>query len=80
MIILYRIDPDQNMRRWYAVGVQPTLFNPCAVVCGWGRLGTDYARWKIFPAESPARAEEMARMILERKRSRGYKSLPLAGK
>jgi predicted DNA-binding WGR domain protein len=72
-IILHRIDPDRNMRRWYAVGVQSTLFHRHAVVCGWGRLGTDYARWRIIPADTREQAEAAAQEILERKRKRGYK-------
>lgn len=72
MLILHRIDPDRNMRRWYAVGVQQTLFHRFAVVCGWGRLGTDYARWRIIPAASHGEAEQIAQAILEKKRKRGY--------
>jgi len=72
MIILIRHDPAQNVNRWYAVGVQPTLFCHHAIVCGWGRRGSAYARWRIFSAENRAQADGMAKAILEAKIKKGY--------
>ena len=57
------------------VNVQATLFCEHAVVCGWGRRGTDYARWKIIPAESVDQAEEIVRQIVILKIKRGYESV-----
>ncbi|MBC8505986.1 MAG: WGR domain-containing protein [Chloroflexi bacterium] len=76
-MILIRIDLAINMNRWYVVNVQATLFCKYAVVCGWGRRGTDYARWKIIPAESLDQAEEIARQIVTLKIKRGYESIGL---
>jgi len=72
MIILVRHDPAKNVNRWYAVGVQPTLFCPHAVLCGWGRRGTAYARWRILPTENRQQAEELAGEIVAEKRKKGY--------
>ena len=72
MIILIRHDPAKNVNRWYAVGIQPTLFCQHAVLCGWGRRGSDYARWRILPAENRAQAGEMARSIVAAKQKKGY--------
>ena len=72
MIVLIRHDPAENVNRWYAVGIQPTLFCQHAVVCGWGRRGSAYARWRILPAENRAQAGEMAKAILEGKMKKGY--------
>jgi len=72
MIILVRHNPTKNVNRWYAVGVQPTLFCQHAVLCGWGRRGTAYARWRILPAESRKQAEELASEIVAEKRKKGY--------
>ena len=72
MIVLIRHDPAQNINRWYAVGVQPTLFCQHAVLCGWGRRGSAYARWRILPAENHAQANEMAKAILVAKMKKGY--------
>ncbi|MCP4358988.1 MAG: WGR domain-containing protein [Chloroflexi bacterium] len=69
---LHRIDPTINAKRWYVVIVQPTLFDAHAVVCLWGRLGTDGERCRIIPATSRAEAEAQARKIVEQKVKKGY--------
>ena len=73
MIVLIRHDPTKNINRWYAIGIQPTLFCQHAVVCGWGRRGSAYARWRILPTENSTLACEMAKAILAAKMKRGYK-------
>lgn len=72
---LIRVDLAINMNRWYAVNVQGTLFHEYAVVCGWGRRGTDYARWKIIPVECLEQAGEMVESIVEAKKKKGYKAI-----
>ena len=37
--ILYRINPVQNMRRFYGLDVQPDLFGQWCLVREWGRIG-----------------------------------------
>lgn len=81
-MLLLRRDPTQNMQRWYFVDVQPTLCDEWAVILGWGRIGTNYARWKILPAENLSQAEVTAQSILAAKLRKGYvrqKSQTLAG-
>jgi predicted DNA-binding WGR domain protein len=73
MIVLVRHDPAENINRWYAVGVQPTLFCQHAVVCGWGRRGSAYARWRILSAKNLVQANEMAEAIVAGKKKKGYK-------
>jgi predicted DNA-binding WGR domain protein len=72
MIILTRHDPAENINRWYAVGIQPTLFCQHAVLRGWGRRGSAYARWRILPAEDHSQASEMAEAIMAEKIKKGY--------
>lgn len=72
MIHLTHIDPTKNMARWYIVGVQPTLLDDCAVICGWGRIGTAYERWRILPAKSKQQAHNVADNIVKKKVGRGY--------
>ena len=38
-IDLRRIDPAQNMRRFYRMSVQPDLFGGACLVREWGRIG-----------------------------------------
>lgn len=37
---LRRINPDQNMWRFYRLAIQPTLFGGASLVRDWGRIGS----------------------------------------
>ena len=68
---LRRIDPTQNMRRFYTLAIQPTLFGGASVIRNWGRIGTSgQSMMETFDSEDEAAA---ASLRLERaKRRRGY--------
>ena len=68
---LQRIDPTQNMRRFYQLAIQPTLFGEASLVRHWGRIGTQgQSMMQTFAAAEEAQA---AFERLERaKRGRGY--------
>lgn len=68
---LRRIDPTQNMRRFYTLAIQPTLFGGASVIRNWGRIGTNgQSMMETFDSEDAAAA---ASLRLERaKRRRGY--------
>ena len=38
---LHRVEPARNMRRFYALALQPTLFGGASVIRNWGRIGTN---------------------------------------
>ncbi|RWB36556.1 MAG: WGR domain-containing protein, partial [Mesorhizobium sp.] len=38
---LRRIDQRQNMRRFYVLAIQPTLFGGASLIRNWGRIGTN---------------------------------------
>lgn len=68
---LRRIDAARNMRRFYTLSLQPTLFDGVALIRNWGRIGTNgQAMMETFDAA------EQARTALDRversKRRRGY--------
>jgi len=68
---LHRIDPSRNMRRYYALVLQPTLFGGVSVVRNWGRIGTGGQSMMETFERSEEAAVALAR--LERnKRRRGY--------
>ncbi|WP_404406858.1 WGR domain-containing protein [Pelagibacterium halotolerans] len=73
-IHLRRIDPARNMRRFYSVTVQPTLFGETSIVREWGRIGySGQMMMETFDAVSDA---DMAMSRLERsKRRRGYRDM-----
>ena len=67
-----RVDPEENMDRWYMVHVQATLFEPLAVVCAWGDRRTTYQRLRILPVATAGEAEALASQIIAQKLRRGY--------
>ena len=70
-VALRRLDPGKRMARFYAVSVQPTLFDQWAVVRRWGRINTDGSRaeeWFTQPSEALIAADR----IVQVKRRRGY--------
>lgn len=75
MIFLSRTNPSENLYRWYAIGIQSTLLDESAVVCGWGRLGGHYQRWRIIPIASEQEADRAAAVLLRHKLQHGYQLL-----
>lgn len=75
---LRRIDPTQNMRRFYMLAIQPTLFGGASVIRNWGRIGTNgQSMMETFDSEDAAAA---ASLRLERaKRRRGYTAAGTTG-
>ena len=71
-IHLTRVEPDQNMARFYEMSVQPTLFGEATVFRNWGRIGTRGQSMMVtYPGANEADA---AVTKLERqKQRRGYR-------
>ena len=38
-VLLYRIDPGKNMKRFYRLDLQPDLFGHHCIIREWGRIG-----------------------------------------
>jgi predicted DNA-binding WGR domain protein len=70
-VTLHRIDPTQNMSRFYRLDLQPDLFGAWGVVREWGRIGRP-GRLRVDPY--PTESEAAARMQRQRtrKQGRGY--------
>lgn len=66
-----RIDPTQNMRRFYALDLQPTLFGEVSLTRHWGRIGTA-GQFMIETFGSVEDAERVLKRLVRSKRSRGY--------
>ena len=68
---LRRIDPDRNMKRYYCMSVQPTLFGEWALLREWGRIGsTGQRKSGCFATEHEATVAMVEH--LNAKLSRGY--------
>ena len=68
---LHRIDPARNMRRFYMLAIQPTLFGEVSVIRNWGRIGS-HGQTKIESYDDLTGAETALIRLAERKRKRGY--------
>ena len=54
-ITLTRIEAEKNMRRFYRLDMQPTLFGEYALVREWGRIGRGgQVRSTPYPTEQQA--------------------------
>src|SRR5690606_11668487 len=52
---LRRIDPSRNMRRFYILAIQPTLFGGASVIRNWGRIGASgQAKMETFDSHDDA--------------------------
>jgi predicted DNA-binding WGR domain protein len=73
-IHLRRIDPARNMRRFYSLTVQPTLFGGTSIVREWGRIG--YRGQMMVETFDAASDADVTMSRLERvKRRRGYRDM-----
>lgn len=68
---LRRIDPARNMRRFYELSFQPTLFGDMAVIRHWGRIGAAGQSKETWFADAD-HAAVIAERIVQQKRRRGY--------
>ncbi len=68
-----RIDPDKNANRWYLIGIQPSLFDPIALIRFWGSRTTTYQQVMVQPFDDQETAREAAdKLICDKVRS-GYR-------
>ncbi len=70
-VYLRRIDPAQNLRRFYALRVERNLFGQVVLVREWGRIG---GRGRTMASEHPdeAAAEQALEALQASKIRRGY--------
>lgn len=71
-IYLERIDPTQNMRRYYQLSLQPGLFGDIGLVREWGRIGRR-GQSKTDWFAGAAEAEMASARLSRQKQRRGYK-------
>lgn len=69
---LKRIDPAQNMRRFYSLTVQPTLFGGASLIRDWGRIGTR-GQTMMETFDEADDADKALNRLERAKRRRGYR-------
>lgn len=70
--VLFRIDPTQDMRRFYSVSIQPNLFGGHSLMRNWGRIGTG-GQLRIEMHDTKAAAVVERDRVLVSKQRRGYR-------
>ena len=70
--LLYRVDPDLNMARFYWVEVLPDLFGDIIVERRWGRIG-GRGQFRAASYRSTSLAEAAVSALLIAKERRGYR-------
>ncbi len=70
-VILTRVDPSCNMRRYYSVALATSLFGERGVVRQWGRIGTSGQSRTDWYGRAPE-AENALQALYSAKRRRGY--------
>ena len=70
-ILLYRIDANRNMRRFYRLSLDRDLFGYWILVNEWGRIGRP-GQTQLRAFASRAAAEALCAKTVQQKRLRGY--------
>ena len=85
-IVLTRIRPEKNERRFYALALTADLFGNVVLMRHWGRIGTGGKQREDIFSDFSSAAESLMRLA-RKKRRRGYVeygiclvSLPPAGR
>jgi predicted DNA-binding WGR domain protein len=68
---LRRVDAARNMRRFYMLCIQPTLFGEVSLIRNWGRIGTN-GQTMVQTFDGSVEADEAFGQIERAKRRRGY--------
>lgn len=72
MITLHRLDTTLNMRRYYCLSIEPTLFGEFALLREWGRIGARRGQEKVDTFETMTEAEAALTRIASAKQRHGY--------
>ena len=73
-VVLRRVEPEQNVARFYALTIERDLFERIVLVRHWGRVGTQ-GRKRSDDCASEEKAAEALEKLAALKRRRGYRAL-----
>ena len=77
-ILLHRIDPERNEKRFYWIQIGPSLLEPYVVLRIWGRIGGQQ-RGRVTPCASAAEAGRVAARLVRHRLRRGYRPVTAEG-
>lgn len=70
-LYLRRVDSAQNMRRFYLLSIQPTLFGGASVIRNWGRIGA-HGQAMMQTFDENVDADRAFAQLARNKGKRGY--------
>lgn len=70
-LLLHRVDPHKNMRRFYTMTIQPNLFGGSSLIRAWGRIGT-HGQQKVELFQNDEAADLELDRLARIKQRRGY--------
>jgi predicted DNA-binding WGR domain protein len=73
-LYIERTDAENNMARFYAMSIEPTLFGEACLMRRWGRIGTR-GQLKVHHFEQEKDAVELFLDLVRQKRHRGYRTI-----
>ena len=73
-LVLRRVEPDQNVARFYALMIERDLFGRIVLVRHWGRIGTR-GRERTDSHDDETAAAKTLMKLAAMKRRRGYRDL-----
>ncbi len=73
-LVLRRVEPEQNVARFYALMIERDLFGRVILVRHWDRIGTR-GREQTDPHEDETAAAKTLAKLATTKRRRGYRDL-----
>ena len=73
-LVLRRVEPEQNVARFYALMIERDLFGRVVLVRHWGRVGTR-GRERTDPHDEETAAAKTLAKLAAMKRRRGYRDL-----
>jgi len=70
-VVLHRVDPSRNMRRYYRLDVQPDLFGYWLLIREWGRIGRP-GQTRVASFTTVGEADDALQRQRRVKEMRGY--------
>ncbi|WP_319005557.1 WGR domain-containing protein [Pararhizobium sp. YC-54] len=75
-LYIERTEPEQNMARFYAISIEPTLFGDACLTRRWGRIGSR-GQSKVHHFAQEKEAVQLFLDLVRQKRRRGYSTRPV---
>jgi predicted DNA-binding WGR domain protein len=73
-LVLHRIDPEQDIRRFYSLMIERNLFGTIRLARNWGRIGTK-GQEMVEMFSNELEAGQALEALAAVKRRRGYRDL-----